>query len=93
MLIQPRPNFFESTGGDNVQLQNTIAQLEQRGIETEVSVAPDVILMRMMLSRFTILATAVASRGISSMRNGKTSPSSSCRFIGIPNVFNAPMRS
>lgn len=40
ILVQPRDNFFELRGGDNVQLEKTLAHLADLGIEADISVSP-----------------------------------------------------
>jgi glycosyltransferase involved in cell wall biosynthesis len=41
VLVQPRPNFFELEGGDNVQLDATVKALRARKVDVDVSVRAD----------------------------------------------------
>jgi len=42
VLVQPRPNFFQVEGGDNIQLEKTIEHLRARDVLAEISVGSDV---------------------------------------------------
>lgn len=40
VLVQPRPNFFQDRGGDNVQLEKSVEHLRALGVQADISVDP-----------------------------------------------------